>query len=162
MALLGNIQMYDTATVPYPGDDVYAVASGTTSSITAGTPVAFTLGAATVAAAADGVPVVATDFLGIAATTSTETSTLVGKVAVVKFVPGTTWLIAPKTAASWDTQAEYDALVGDRITLDLTSSTWTCDAADSATYGCVVMPLDITRFPGKVRFAFRNGVNPLT
>lgn len=162
MALLGNIQPYDEAAFGYPGDDSYKVASGTTSSITAGTPVAFTLGGFVVAAAATNTPVVGTDFLGIATTTSTETATLTGTVSVAKFVAGMSWLIAPKVAASWDTQAEYDALVGDRVLLDLTSSTWTILAADSATYGCVIMPLDIAVTPGKVRFAFRNAVNYLT
>ncbi len=161
-ATIGAIQVYDEAEFGYPGDNVYRVDSGTTASISAGTPVAFSLGVAFVAAAADGVPVVGTDFLGIAATTSNETASLPGTVAVTKFVNGMSWLIAPKTASSWDTQAEYDALVGDRVTLDLTTGVWTIDATDSATYGCVVLPLDISKFPGKVRFAFRNAVNYLT
>lgn len=163
MALLGNIQLYDTVATNYPGDDVYAVASGTSGSVVAGTPVLKALGGAAVSAATTNMPVVATDFFaGVAATTSTETSGAAGTVAVTKMVPGTTWLIAPKVAATWDTQAEYDALVGDRVLLDLTSSTWTILATDGATSGCVVMPLDIAKFPGKVRFAFRNGVSYLT
>jgi hypothetical protein len=162
MALLGDIQLYDTPSVPYPGDDVYRVDSGTTSSITAGTPVAFTLGSAFVAAATTNKPIVATDFLGIATSTSTETASATGTVNVMKFVSGTTYLIAPKVAATFDTQSEYNALVGDRVLLDLTASTWTILAADSATYGCVIMPLDVTKNPGMVRFAFRNGVNYLT
>ncbi len=162
MALLGDITIYDTANVPYPGDDKYKVASGTTSSITAGTPVAFTLGAAVVAAASTNTPVAGTDYLGIATTTSTETATATGTVDVMKFTAGTTFLISPKVTATWDTQSEYDALVGDRVLLDLTSSTWTILAADSATYGCVIMPLNIAENPGKVRFAFRNGVNYLS
>jgi hypothetical protein len=112
MALLGDIQLYDTTYNVYPGDDVYAVASGTTASITAGTPVLKALGGAAVSAATTNMPVVATDFFaGIAATTSTETASAAGTVAVTKLVPGLTWLIAPKVAATWDTQAEYDALV---------------------------------------------------
>ncbi len=162
MALLGDIQMYDTSASNYPGDDVYAVASGAVASITAGTPVLKALGGAAVSAATTNMPVVATDFFaGIAATTSTDTVAAAGTVAVTKMVPGTTWLIAPKVAATWDTQAEYDALVGDRVLLDLTTATWTILATDGATNGCVVMPLDIKLFPGKVRFAFRNGVSYL-
>lgn len=163
MALLGNIQIYDSSINNYPGDDQYAVASGTASSIVAGTPVLKALGGATVSAATTNMPTVATDFFaGIAATTSTETASAAGTVQVTKMVPGTTWLIAPKVAATWDTQAEYDALVGDRVLLDLTSSTWTILAADGSAYGCVIMPLDISLHPGMVRFAFRNGVSYLT
>ena len=161
--MLGDFQIYAEGAFGYPGDDEYAVASGTTASIPAGTPVSKPLGSATVAAAADGTPVVATDFFaGIAATTSTETASAAGTVKVTKMVPGMSWLVAPKTTATWDTQAEYDALVGDRVTLDLTSDTWTIDATDGATNGCVVMPLDIKKYPGKVRFAFRNAVSYLS
>lgn len=163
MALLGNIQLFTSGSFGYAGDDEYAVASGTTSSVVAGTPVLKALGGAAVSAATTNMPVVATDFFaGIAASTSTETSGAAGTVKVTKLVPGQTWLIAPKVAATWDTQAEYDALVGDRVLLDLTSSTWTILATDGATSGCVVMPLDIAKHPGQVRFAFRNGVNYLT
>lgn len=165
MALLGNITIYDEGAFGYPGDNEYTVASGTTSSITAGTPVAKALGNSTgnvVSAAATNFPVVGTDYTaGIAATTSNETSTAAGKVRVTKLVPGMSYLIAPKVAATWDTQAEYDALVGARVLLDLTSSTWTILATDGATNGCVVEPLDIAKYPGKVRFSIRNGASYL-
>lgn len=160
--MLGDIQVYTEGAFGYPGDDAYAVASGTVGSIPAGTPVSKPLGSATVAAAADNQPVVGTDFFaGIASTTSTETATLAGTVRVTKMTEGTTYLISPTTVALWDTQAEYDALVGDRVQLDLIAGVWTIAAVDGATNGCVVMPLDIARNPGKVRFAFRNGVSYL-
>lgn len=159
---LGDITLYSDAAFGYPGDDVYNVASGTTASIPAGTPVAFTLGGATVAAGTTNKPVVATDYFGISQSTSTETATAAGVVRVVKFTIGVSWLIAPKVAATFDTQAEYDVLVGDRVLLDLTAGVWTILAADGATSGCVILPLDIAKYPGKVRFAFRNGVNYLT
>jgi len=163
MALLGNIQIFTEGAFGYPGDEEYAVASGTTASIVAGTPVKKALGGAAVAAESTNTPVVATDFwAGIAASTSTETASAAGTVKVTKLDPNLTYLIAPKVAATWDTQAEYDALVGDRVLLDLTSSTWTILAADSATYGCVIMPLNVAKHPGMVRFAIRNGVNYLT
>ena len=82
---LGDITIYDQGSFGYAGDVEYAVASGTTSSILAGTPVAKALGAAAVTAAATGTPVVATDFFaGIAATTSTETASAAGTVKVTK------------------------------------------------------------------------------
>lgn len=158
-----DIVIYDEASFGYPGDEEYVVAAGSASSIKVGEPVSKPLGSSVVAALATSKPVVATDFLaGIAASTSTDTASATGKVKVTKLVPGLTFLISPKTSTSWDTQAEYNALVGARVTLDLTSSTWTINATDGATNGCVIMPLDISKFPGKVRFAFRNGVTYLT
>ncbi len=159
---LGDITFYDQGTFGYPGDVEYAFDSSTTT-VKAGEPVNKALGSAFVTQAATNQPVVATDFFaGIAATTSTNTSTAVGTVKVTKMVSGQSYLIAPTAPTSWDTQAEYDALVGDRVLLDLTTGVFTILAADSATYGCVVMPLDIKKYPNKVRFAFRNGVNYLT
>ena len=59
------------------------------------------------------------------------------------------------------TVALKDALVGDRVLIDLTTGSYTILATDGATNGCVIMPLDISKYPGKVRFAFRNGVSYL-
>lgn len=161
---LGDITLYDEGAFGYPGEVTYAVAASATT-IKAGEPVAKTLGNSTgnvVTPAATNTPVVATDFyVGIAATTSTNTSGAAGTVNVMKFTPGVTYLIAPKVAASWDTQAEYDALVGARVLLDLTSTVYTILASDGATSGCVVMPLDISKYPAKVRFVFRSAVNAL-
>lgn len=154
--MLGDIQIYDEGAFGYPGDVEYAVASGTTASINAGEPVLKALGAAVVTAATDGTPVVATDFMaGISATTSTETASAAGTVKVMKLVDGVSYLGNPKDPTLWDTQAEYDALVGDRVVFDLTSGVFTVEATDGATNGLVVMPLDIKKHPGKVRFAIR-------
>ncbi len=159
--MLGDIQIYDEASFGYPGDVEYAVAASATL-IYPGEPVNKELGAAAVDPAATNTPVVATDFwAGIAASTSTNTASAAGTVKVMKLVPGVTYLIAPKVAATWDTQAEYDALVGDRVLLDLTTGTYTILAADGSTYGCVVEPLNIAKYPGKVRFSIRQGVSYL-
>lgn len=115
-------------------------------------------------------PVVATDFLaGIAAGGnggfSTETRTADGYVDVVPLVPNVVYLGNPAAPTSWDTQAEYDALVGARVLINMSSDVppvFTILASDSATSGLVVEPLDITKYPGKVAFSFRNGVNYLT
>jgi hypothetical protein len=148
---------------PLPNGTVrWAVAAAATE-IDPGQPVARALGEATVTQMATNKPVVATDFLvGIAQSTSTQTSADAGYVDVWPLLPGQIWLISPNVAASFDTQAEYDALVGDRVLLDLTSDTFTILATDGATYGCVIMPLDIVKYPGKVAFSFRNGVSDLT
>ena len=158
---LGDIQVYDEAAFGYPGDVEYGVDKAA-STIYPGEPVSKALGATSVAALATSKPVVGTDYLaGIAASTSTQTASANGTVKVMKIVPGLTYIISPKTAASWDTQAEYNDLVGARVTFDLTSSTYTINATDGATNGLVVMPLDISKFPGKVRFAIRAGANYL-
>lgn len=161
---LGDITMYDMGAFGYPGDVEYAVAASATT-IKAGEPVAKALGNSSgyvVSPSATNTPVVGTDYMaGIAATTSTNTSSAAGTVKVMKLVSGVSYLISPKVAATWDTQAEYDALVGARVLLDLTSSTYTILASDSANNGCVVLPLDVVKHPGKVRFAIRNAVNYL-
>lgn len=144
------------------GTRKFNVAAGATT-INPGEPVVRSLGAATVTAMATNKPVVATDYVvGIAASTSTQTASAAGTVEVTPLVPGQVWLITPNVAATWDTQTEYDALVGDRVLIDLTSSSYTILAADGATYGCVIQPLDIAKYPGKVAFSFRNGCSPLT
>lgn len=159
--MLGDIQVYNEGPFGDPGSDPYAVAASSTL-IYAGEPVAKALGAAVVTPAATNTPVVGTNyFAGIAATTSTNTASAAGTVQVTKMVQGQTYLIAPNNAAAFDTQSEYDALVGDRVLLDLTAGVYTILATDGATNGCVIMPLDIKKWPGKVRFAFRNGVNYL-
>lgn len=163
--MIGDITVFSEGAFGYPGDDLYKCAANTTV-ISAGEPVAIALGNSTgnvVTAAATNTPVVATDFYaGIAATTSNQTASVAGEVRVTKFSPNVSFLIAPKVAATWDTQAEYDALVGARVLLDLTSSVYTILAADGSTHGCVVMNLDIAKYPGKVRFQFRNAVNYLS
>ncbi len=135
------------------------VAAGATT-INPGEPVAATLGGTTVTAMATNKPVVGTDYLaGIAMSTSTQTASAAGTVDVMPLIPGQVYQISPKVAATWDTQAEYDALVGKRILIDLTAGSYTILAADGATYGCVVTPLDISKYPGKVNFEFRAAVN---
>ena len=167
--MLGDIQIYDEGAFGYPGDVEYVVVSGTTANkINAGEPVLKALAGVSVSAMATNKPVVATDFLaGVAATTSTDTVAAAGTVKVTKMVAGLSWLISPNVAATWNTQAAYDALVGSRVLIDLTgtaaakTAVYTILATDGATSGCVILPLDITKFPGKVRFAFRNGCNYL-
>jgi hypothetical protein len=167
--MLGDIQVYDNGAFGYPGADTYNVASGVVSSIKAGEPVMKLLGDPSVVAMTTNMPNTGSAFLvaGIAETTSTDTASAAGIVKVLKMVEGQSFLIAPKVAATWDTQSEYDALVGDRVLLDLTGTlaagtqTYTILAADSANYGCVVLPLDVQKYPNKVRFAFRNAVNYL-
>ncbi len=150
--------------VPYNfGALEYNVAMGATT-INAGEPVqpatAGGLTSSSVIAAVTSTPIVSTtagyiSYVGIAATTSTQTSTANGKVSVVQIIPGMTYLIKPVTAASWDTQAEYDLLVGSRVTIDLTAGTYTVNATNAYINGCVVMPLEVAKYPGRVAIQFR-------
>ena len=143
------------------GSRKYKVTSGTTTSILAGEPVMAALGSPYVAAmystTAANKPVCATDYvLGVAASDSTETATAAGYVEVYVIDQNDVMLVAPKVAATWDTQAEYDLLVGDRVLMDfITAGHYTLLAADGATYGFIVEPLDISKYPGKVRFSIR-------
>lgn len=144
------------------GGRMYNVAAGTP--IYAGEPVQRGLGLAVVFPALTSTPVVGTDYYaGVAVTNSTNTASAAGTVTVLPINNGTTYLANPDVAATWDTQAEYDALVGDRVLLKNsvsvsstpTSGTYTILATDSANNGCVVQTLDISKYPGKVAFAFR-------
>lgn len=108
-------------------------------------------------------------FVGIAATNSTNTASAAGVVDVVPTNSALTWLGNPDVAASWDTQAEYDALVGKRVliknsvsvTSTPTSGAYTVLASDSANNGCTVQALNIFKYPGKVAIAFRTGTSNL-
>lgn len=156
-----DIVLYQSGPFGTGAGKVCNVAAAATA-ILPGEPVARALGAATVTQMATNKPVVATDFLeGISVDSSTQTASVAGIVHVQPIMQGQIWLISPNVAATWDTQAEYDALVGDRVLLDLTAGIFTILASDGATSGCVIEPLDISKYPGKVAFSFRDGVRVL-
>ena len=163
---LNSILPFDDGTY-MPGTKRHNVAlSAAGASIKAGELVMKTLGNASVKAlVVPGVatalkPSVTSDYLaGLAMSTSTETTAAAGTVDVMPIVPGCTFICAPGTAASWDTQAEYDALVGARVLLNIaTTGVVTVLASDSANNGLVVEPLNITKHPGLVRFSIRQGL----
>lgn len=70
-----------------------------------------------------------TVFLGVTANAGSHTASADGTVDVYVPLPGVVYGAAAKTATAADTQAEIDALEGDRVVLDLTSSKWTVDTA---------------------------------
>lgn len=159
---LADIKVLSSGPFGTIGSKKVNVAAGATA-INSGEPVIRALGAAVGTVMLTNSPVVATTFVeGIATSTSTQTASLAGTVEVTPLVPGIIYLIAPKVAATFDTQAEYDALVGDRVLIDLTAGVYTILAVDGATSGCVIEPLIVADHPGKVAFSFRNGVSPLT
>lgn len=105
--------------------------------ITAGQPVKLkAAGSPYVIPLADADLTIGTDtaMVGIAAGDSTHTATADGYIDVYVPLPGVVYEVKAKTATSVDTQAEIDALVGDRKVIDLTSGTYTMDeaAADGA------------------------------
>lgn len=152
-----DIQILQEGAFGVPGTVRHqVVAGGTPPAINAGEMVLKTLGNEYVITMATNKPVVSTDFVaGISQSASTETTTTAGTVDVIPLVPGTIYLINAKVAATWNTQALYNALVGARVLIDVTSGVETLLATDGSTYGCVVENLDITRFPGKVAFSVR-------
>jgi hypothetical protein len=161
---LNDFQIYSDNSFGPPGSMRAHVVSGTTSSINAGELVYKTRGSAYVVAktASDATkPVVATDFIaGVAAATSTETTAANGTVFFFPNVEGMTYLGAPTVAATWNTQAKYDALVGYRVLINTAADgTMTVLAADGATSGLIVEPLDIAKYPNRVRFSLRQALN---
>ena len=150
--------------------DTYQVLKGTTASINEGEPVFLgknTLGtnyvqAITASQALQ--PSKGTDWLvGVSVTPSNETTTADGTVSVIPTSTADIWLIAPKTAATWNTQAKYNALVGRRVLFDVTGGVITVLATPNTTNsGLVVAPLNITQTPGQVAFFFRGALNYLS
>ncbi len=94
---------------------------------------------------ADAEPVTGTPtFIGIAASTSTQTASADGYVDVYIPLPGVIYRASAKSAAAVDTQAEIDALKQKRVVLDLTSSVYTVDtaASDASTNGIIIVDGD--------------------
>jgi hypothetical protein len=67
--------------------------------------------------------------VGICASDSTQTAAADGYVDVYLPLPGIVYEAKAKTGTTADTQAEINALCGDRVIFDLTSSAYTVDAA---------------------------------
>lgn len=151
----GDIMLFESAgPAKMTGSLKYAVNSGTTASINAGEPVQKLAGTAYVTAMLTNSPTATNRIVGVAASNSNETSTVIGTVDVIPSTNGQLFLVAPKVAATWNTQAKYNALVGSRVLIDLTSSSYTILATDGAGNGCIVEYLDIARYPGMVAFSF--------
>lgn len=161
----GNIVPFENTHISMGGAIKYKVtansvgSSGSVSRINPGEPVTKVAGAAGVLAAATNAPTTTLRIVGVASSTSTETASVDGTVDVIPATPGQLWLITPNSTTAWDTQAEYNALVGARVLIDNTTGTYTILATDSASNGCIVEYLDITRYPGKVAFSWSPLVN---
>ena len=153
---VGDITYLDNSVIQGVGALTFNVAANTTA-INAGEPVTCPLGAVQAAIPmATNQPVVGTTYVaGIAATSCPNNATLTSTVTCYPVDEKAVLLIAPNVAATWNTQAKYDLLVGSRVLMDLTSGVYTILATDGSTSGCVVRPLNISLYPGKVAFSFR-------
>lgn len=186
---LGDITIYskDNGT-GYPGDINYVVVTATTvPTILAGEPVSRAVGAAFPASLASGTagsfypvvaggPVAFQPILGVAATTSNESTSgaVNGSVSVTPIDESLTYLVSTLATSLFfgnpaTSQTTYDAVVGYRTTFNRVGGvgasqlggTYYINASDASAGGLIVESLDITKFPGKVRFSFRNGVSYL-
>ena len=159
--------------VPGGGNFATALASGTAAStyypIIGGGP----------AAGSGGVVGAPTSLLGVAASTSNEgTSGVNGSVSVTPLTEPVTYLIStlatslffgayPTGTNGLPAQAVYDNTVGYRTTFNRVGGsgasqlggTYYINASDASAGGLIVEELDITKYPGKVRFSFRNGLS---
>jgi hypothetical protein len=156
---VGNITQFESASAKFPGAFKYKVTAnsvgsdGTVSRIKAGEPVTKVAGAAGVLAAATNAPTTTLRIVGVATDTSTETASVDGTVNVTPY-SGQIFIMSPNVAATWNTQAKYNALVGSRVLIDNTAGVYTILASDGASNGCVVEYLDVATYPGKVAFSF--------
>lgn len=151
----GDLQPFESSNASKMGGSIKAyVASGTTASINAGEPVQKLAGAAGASQFPNNGPTATIRIMGVAASNSNETASVAGTVDVITPAPGQIWMIAPKVAATYNTQAKYNALIGSRVLIDLTTGVYTLLAADGAGNGCVIEYLDISRYPGQVAFSW--------
>lgn len=170
----GDLIILEQGQMTGRGGRLYNVAAGT--AIYAGDPVQIrAVGNIVVEPNLTSTPVVSNSagteglFVGVATTNSTNTASAAGTVYVMPVNAAITYLANPDTAASWDAQTEYDALVGKRVLLKNsvtvsstpTSGTYTLLASDSALNGCTVQAMNVNEHPGKVAIAFRTGTSNL-
>jgi hypothetical protein len=169
--MLGDIIIYQQASAQGGRGAKRLNVAASATIINAGEPVVMVAGASAVVAGATNLIAVPSPFVpysvsgtglvGIAETSSTNSASLAGYVDIVPVSSQTIYLINANASASVNTQAKYDALVGSRVLIDLTTGKYTLLTTDSALNGCVIQSLDIFKFPGKVAFSFVDGVSAM-
>lgn len=154
---MANIEFKQTSNAfGTPGGEVYAVEAGDDAIAAGDLVLVEALGEDSVILATDNAPIVGTDYVvGVAASASTQTASVAGAVRVVVLDSDTTILMTPTNPTAWDTQSEYDALVGARVQMTVSAGVMTIDNTDNSTYGFVVEPLDIKVTPAKVALKMR-------
>jgi hypothetical protein len=82
-----------------------------------------------------------TQVIGITASDTTATTTARGTVEVYMPLPGVVYAAKATTSTNADTAAEINALIGDRVAFDLTSSTFSVDEdeGDAAGHGLQIV-----------------------
>lgn len=151
----GDFIPFENESISMGGTIKFAVQSGgTPPAILPGEPVRKVAGAAYAITMPTNGPTATLRQVGIALSKSSETASADGTVDVLITKPGQLWLIAPNVAATWNTQAKYNALVGSRVLIDKTTGLYTALATDGAGNGCIVEYLDISRYPGMVCVSF--------
>ena len=144
----------------------YLVASGTTASISSGNPAVSVVASGTVTGvvklAQDGAGVISATaandarFAGLAKNDSSETAAAAGTVTVWMPLPGLIYSGLTKVSTTANTAAKLAALIGAQVVFDLTSTTWTIDAAatDAAANALVIVGGDYQT--GTVYFLIKN------
>lgn len=152
---LGDVSIISQGGQMLPSSMVWPVAAAATT-IYAGEPAK--LVSTYAVPSADAEPATTTPtFLGIAASTSNQTSAVAGTVNIYVPCPGIVYGCKAKSAAAIDTAAELQALIGVPVLFDLTSTTYTVDTASTAsTDGLVIVGGDIVN--GIVYFVVRSSV----
>lgn len=127
-----------------------------------------------------GGPIALQPIVGVAATTSNELTSGAqnGSVSVTPIDEPLTYLISTQATSLFfglnatgtagnSAQEVYDSTVGYRTTFNRIGGsgasqlggTYYINASDASAGGLIVEELDITKFPGKVRFSFRNSLS---
>lgn len=125
-------------------------------------------------------PVTIVPILGVASSTSNEATSgnTNGQISVTPTDEPITYLISTQATAQFfglnatgtngnTNQQVYDGTVGYRTTFNRIGGvgatqlggTYYINASDASAGGLIVEELDITKYPGKVRFSFRNGLS---
>lgn len=110
--------------------DRWVVASGQTELIEAGEPAKVTDDESEVILLVDADLTIGTDktMSGIAAKSSTETSSASGYSDQFLPLPDVQWEVKAETSSTVDTQSEIDALIGNMVLINLASSVFTMEA----------------------------------
>jgi hypothetical protein len=103
-----------------------------------------------------------TQFLGVAASTSTHTASADGVVDLYIPYPWLVYEAKAKTSTLANTQTLINALCGDRVVLDVTSSVWTVDTAAGDAVGNMLLIIGGNPDTASIRFMMQvtqNAVN---
>ncbi len=142
--------------LPTVGSRTFQVASGGAATIKAGEFVLKALGAAAVSVLTTLAPSVGTSYTaGLSMTTSTDTASAAGTVDVLPVRTDMVFSCPPVDSTLWDTQSEYNALVGDRVRIQVSGGNHRILSGDDTYHAFVVEQLDVIQYPAVVAFSVR-------